>query len=210
VRAGCPSAGTTPPRASRRLILFPLLPSLSLSTCRNVENALQRHDRARKRWAVLPHHAAIAPKVRKVNLRVFCADSLQRKMVLVCTDRSSRGYDFEGAPVDHVVLYDLPRDADEYLRRVGRAGRAGRKGLATVLAADNQHRYATSLVRGDRLVALPNLGKDGKAVPPMVHVNADGAPLPLPPQAEEPKKKKGSHHKKKRNPNKGYTGNKRR
>ncbi len=59
-------------------------------------------------------------------------------MVLVCTDSSSRGMDFDGADVAHVVLYDFPRDPIEYMRRVGRTARAGRKGVVTVLAWGRQ------------------------------------------------------------------------
>ena len=45
--------------------------------------------------------------------------------VLVCTDRAARGVDFESNPVDHVILFDFPKDPAEYVRRVGRTARAG-------------------------------------------------------------------------------------
>lgn len=40
--------------------------------------------------------------------------------------------------VEHVLLYDFPRDPIEYMRRVGRTARAGRKGVVTVLAWGRQ------------------------------------------------------------------------
>lgn len=40
--------------------------------------------------------------------------------------------------VEHVLLYDFPRDPIEYMRRVGRTARAGRKGVVTVLAWGSQ------------------------------------------------------------------------
>ena len=49
-------------------------------------------------------------------------------------DRAARGVDFESNPVDHVVLFDFPKDPAEYVRRVGRTARAGRAGASTVLA----------------------------------------------------------------------------
>ena len=54
--------------------------------------------------------------------------------ILVCTDRAARGVDFDSAPVDHVILFDFPRDPAEYVRRVGRTARAGRVGTSTVFA----------------------------------------------------------------------------
>lgn len=40
--------------------------------------------------------------------------------------------------VEHVLLYDFPRDPIEYMRRVGRTARAGRKGVVTILAWGRQ------------------------------------------------------------------------
>ena len=50
--------------------------------------------------------------------------------VLVATDVASRGLHIEG--VSHVINYDLPQDAEDYVHRIGRTGRAGaarRRGL---------------------------------------------------------------------------------
>jgi len=46
----------------------------------------------------------------------------------VATNLFGRGVDIE--KVNIVINYDMPRDTDEYLHRVGRAGRFGTKGLA--------------------------------------------------------------------------------
>jgi superfamily II DNA/RNA helicase len=66
--------------------------------------------------------------------------------ILVCTDRAARGVDFEAAPVDHVVLFDFPKDPAEYVRRVGRVARAGRSGICTVLAFGWQLPIARSVM----------------------------------------------------------------
>ena len=58
-------------------------------------------------------------------------------MVLVCTDRASRGIDT--AHVEHVVLFDFPRDPSEYVRRAGRVSRgAGGTGLVSILVLGRQ------------------------------------------------------------------------
>lgn len=51
--------------------------------------------------------------------------------VLVATDVISRGIDIDG--IDMVINYDVPRDAEDYVHRVGRTARASRQGEAVTL-----------------------------------------------------------------------------
>ena len=53
--------------------------------------------------------------------------------VLVATDIASRGLHVDD--VAHVVNYDLPKMAEDFIHRVGRTGRAGSQGHATTLVA---------------------------------------------------------------------------
>jgi len=48
--------------------------------------------------------------------------------VLITTDLLARGIDVQQVSV--VINYDLPRNKENYLHRIGRSGRFGRKGLA--------------------------------------------------------------------------------
>jgi len=52
--------------------------------------------------------------------------------ILVATDVASRGLHIEA--VTHVVNYDLPQDAEDYVHRIGRTARAGASGKAISLA----------------------------------------------------------------------------
>ncbi len=53
--------------------------------------------------------------------------------VLVATDVASRGIDVQA--VTHVINFDLPRSAEDYVHRIGRTGRAGSKGTALSFAS---------------------------------------------------------------------------
>jgi len=52
--------------------------------------------------------------------------------VLVATDVAARGIDVQA--ISHVVNFDLPMQAEDYVHRIGRTGRAGRSGQAFTLA----------------------------------------------------------------------------
>ena len=56
--------------------------------------------------------------------------------VLVATDIAARGLDIEGLP--HVVNYELPNVAEDYVHRIGRTGRAGVPGHAVSLVSDDE------------------------------------------------------------------------
>ncbi len=53
--------------------------------------------------------------------------------VLVTTDVASRGLDLLN--VTHVINFDMPKQAEEYVHRIGRTGRAGFKGIAISLVS---------------------------------------------------------------------------
>jgi ATP-dependent RNA helicase RhlE len=56
-----------------------------------------------------------------------------RFQVLVATDIASRGLHVD--EVAHVINYDLPKMAEDFIHRVGRTGRAGLEGRASSLVA---------------------------------------------------------------------------
>ncbi len=57
--------------------------------------------------------------------------------VLVATDIAARGLDIVQLP--HVVNYELPNVAEDYVHRIGRTGRAGNQGQAISLACIDEH-----------------------------------------------------------------------
>ena len=53
--------------------------------------------------------------------------------VLVATDVAARGIDVAG--ISHVINFDLPKFAEDYVHRIGRTGRAGSQGVAVSFAS---------------------------------------------------------------------------
>ena len=88
------------------------------------------------------HQAAIlsgdVPQKKRLSLlKRFSSGEVS---VLVATDVAARGLHIEG--VTHVVNYDLPEDAEDYVHRVGRTARAGAEGDAISFVCET---YAFSL-----------------------------------------------------------------
>ncbi|KAK9472798.1 P-loop containing nucleoside triphosphate hydrolase protein [Dipodascopsis tothii] len=65
--------------------------------------------------------------------------------LVVCTDFIARGIDI--SHIKHVVNYDLPLSAREYVHRVGRTARAGNDGAAWTLVANFEKRWYKGLLR---------------------------------------------------------------
>jgi ATP-dependent RNA helicase RhlB len=79
--------------------------------------------------------AAITGDVdQRRRLRILGDFKEGRLPILVATDVASRGLHIEG--VTHVINYDLPLDAEDYVHRVGRTARAGASGRAVSLACE--------------------------------------------------------------------------
>jgi superfamily II DNA/RNA helicase len=64
---------------------------------------------------------------------------------LVATDVAARGLDVTG--ISHVINYDLPRFAEDYVHRIGRTGRAGASGIAISFASLNDLNYLAKIER---------------------------------------------------------------
>ncbi|MBK6429462.1 MAG: DEAD/DEAH box helicase [Anaerolineae bacterium] len=82
--------------------------------------------------------AAVIHSNRSQSQRIAALEAFreQRTRVLVATDIAARGIDVEG--ISHVVNYDMPMQAGDYVHRIGRTGRAHASGTAYtfVTAAD--------------------------------------------------------------------------
>lgn len=68
-----------------------------------------------------------------------------RVRVLVATDLASRGIHVQD--IAHVINYDLPEVAENFIHRVGRTGRAGKRGVASTLFVKEQRSELFQLER---------------------------------------------------------------
>jgi ATP-independent RNA helicase DbpA len=88
--------------------------------------------------------------------------------VLVATDVAARGLDIDDLPA--VVNFELPRNAEVYVHRIGRTGRAGKTGLALSLFADSERYKLQSIEeyvqRPLEFEAIETIATGGESMPP--------------------------------------------
>jgi|SRR5579883_226043 ATP-dependent RNA helicase RhlE len=87
----------------------------------------------RSGWGATRIHGDRTQAQRTAALRSF---SQGQHRVLVATDVAARGIDV--AHIAHVVNYDLPKVAEDFVHRVGRTGRAQKQGIASTFAAPEE------------------------------------------------------------------------
>ena len=126
-----------------------------------------------KGFSVLALHGELEQRERDQTLIRFSNNSA---MVLVATDVAARGLDIEA--LDLVVNYQLARNIDDHIHRVGRTGRAGKAGVALSFYEDRDvakieqiQNYLNREIDSENLPSLPN-----KPVPkaPMITLQIDG------------------------------------
>jgi ATP-dependent RNA helicase RhlE len=87
-------------------------------------------------------HGNKSQSARTKALAAFKANSV---CALVATDIAARGLDIDRLP--HVVNYELPQVAEDYVHRIGRTGRAGCSGEAVSLVSDDETKLLKAIER---------------------------------------------------------------
>ena len=85
--------------------------------------------------------------------------------LLVATDVAARGLDVPG--ITHVINYDLPKNPEDYVHRIGRTGRAGASGIAVSLASPRDSMQLKRIERftGQQIPAEVIVGLEPKLKP---------------------------------------------
>jgi superfamily II DNA/RNA helicase len=90
-----------------------------------VYRSLEKHG-----FSVGALHGDLDQRSRMAALDAFRNDQVQ---LLVCSDVAARGLDIPD--VSHVINYDAPHHAEDYVHRIGRTGRAGKLGAALTIVS---------------------------------------------------------------------------
>jgi len=65
--------------------------------------------------------------------------------ILVATDIAARGIDVDG--VSHVINFDMPNVAEQYVHRIGRTARAGASGVSFSMVAPDEREFLRNIVK---------------------------------------------------------------
>ncbi len=101
---------------------------------------LERH-----RYKVAQIHSGRSQRQRQEALDGF---RKSRYQILVATDIASRGIDVQD--ISHVLNFDIPNNADDYIHRVGRTGRAEKPGIAYSFVSPEDEIHVQSIEKSIR------------------------------------------------------------
>lgn len=94
----------------------------------------------------LPIHGGFSQEKRNRIMEDFHGGKVH---VLICTDVAARGLDIKS--VSHVYNYDIPKEAKEYVHRIGRTARAGKEGKVINLVASRDYENYRNVLKDDSL-----------------------------------------------------------
>ena len=91
-------------------------------------------------------HGGFSQEKRNTIMNKFHS---QKCHVLICTDVAARGLDIKG--VSHIYNYDIPKEAKEYIHRIGRTARAGKEGKVINIVSRRDYDNFSSVLKDDSL-----------------------------------------------------------
>lgn len=90
--------------------------------------------------------------------------------ILVATDIAARGLDIKG--ISHVINYDIPRDGETYVHRIGRTGRAGKSGISITFCENSERIFLASIEKTiNKKIKIVNKINIDKNQPSKINLN---------------------------------------
>ena len=97
----------------------------------------------------IPAQAIHGNKSQPQRLKALEAFKSGKCKVLIATDIAARGIDIGG--ITHVINYEMPNVAEQYVHRIGRTARAGREGVAVSFVAEDELYYLREVEKITRI-----------------------------------------------------------
>lgn len=123
--------------------------------------------------------------------------------ILVATDVAARGIDV--STITHVINYDLPSTAEDYVHRIGRTGRAGAKGIALSFVSPKDMRLLKQIEQftGNKIAVHVIAGMEPKATHSRKNDEAPNNRRPAPWHKKGPRRGGSEFQQKNRRPKPG-------
>ncbi|UCZ54523.1 DEAD/DEAH box helicase [Bacillus shivajii] len=145
-------------------------------------------------------HGGISPRERKKVMKRLQAAEVQ---YLVASDLVARGIDVKG--ISHIINYEIPKELEYYVHRVGRTARAGWDGIALTLYGRNDEMSIDKLEKQGINFKLKELKKGEwvdlerrKRQPKKTKIENHGKALPKPKKVKPGYKKKARYEQEQR------------
>jgi ATP-dependent RNA helicase RhlE len=153
--------------SAKRKLLSDLLADSRMSRVIVFTRTKRGADRVAKQLAAIGVRAAAMHGDKSQGSREKALDSFRegRSRVLVATDIVSRGIDVDD--VSHVINYELPRDPESYIHRIGRTARAGASGVAISFCDPSEREHLEGIERliKQRLTVVGDAPRSGSQEP---------------------------------------------
>ncbi|HEX6376152.1 MAG TPA: DEAD/DEAH box helicase [Allosphingosinicella sp.] len=101
----------------------------------------------------IPANAIHGNKSQPQRERALAEFKAGKVKILIATDIAARGIDVSG--VSHVINFDLPNVAEQYVHRIGRTARAGAAGIAVAYCAEDERPYLKGIERLTKQLLTP-------------------------------------------------------
>ncbi len=127
--------------------LLHLLKTTSMESVLVFLRTKRRADRLQRRLARenVPAVAMHSDRSQSQRQKALAGFKKGRFSVMVATDIAARGIDVTG--ISHVINYDLPRAAEDYVHRIGRTGRAEADGDAIAFVTEDEKNMLAKIER---------------------------------------------------------------